>query len=85
MSRLAEKGFLRRSPEGNAFRYWPTASRRDFLARASLEVFSGLAKDLSGPVISAFVDKLGKAESKRLEELSRLIEAKRAKKRPAED
>ena len=81
MSRLAEKDFLRRAPEGNAFRYWPTASRQEFLARTSLEVFAGLAEDLSGSVMSAFVDRLGKAESKRLEELSRLIEAKRKKKR----
>jgi predicted transcriptional regulator len=80
MSRLAEKGYLRRVPEGNAFRYWPTTSRQEFLALASLEVFSGLAEDLSGPVLSAFVDHLGKAESKRLQELGRLIEEKRKKK-----
>ena len=80
MSRLAEKGYLRRSPEGNAFRYWPTSSRQEFLTLASLEVFSGLAEDLSGPVLSAFVDRLGKAESDRLEELGRIIEGKRKKK-----
>ena len=80
MSRLAEKSYLRRSPEGNAFRYWPTCSRQEFLARASLEVFSGLAEDLSGPVLSAFVDRLGSAESNRLQELGQLIEEKRKKK-----
>ncbi len=80
MSRLAEKGYLRRSPEGNAFRYHPTCSRQEFLARASLEVFSGLAEDLSGPVLSAFVDRLGNAESNRLRELGQLIEEKRKKK-----
>ena len=80
MSRLAEKGYLRRSQEGNAFRYWPTSSRQEFLTLASLEVFSGLAEDLSGPVLSAFVDRLGKAESDRLQELGRIIEQKRRKK-----
>ncbi len=77
MSRLNEKGFLGREPEGNAFRYHPTASREEFLAKASLKVFSGLTEDLSGPVMSAFVDKLGADESRRLEELAKLIEAKR--------
>ncbi len=77
MSRLHEKGFLTREPEGNAFRYHPTASREEFLAKASLEVFSGLTEDLSGPVMSAFVDKLGADESCRLEELAKLIESKR--------
>ena len=81
MSRLGEKGFLAREPEGNAYRYHPTASREDFLAKASLEIFTGLTEDLSGPVLSAFVDKLGADESRRLEELAKLIEAKRKKKR----
>ncbi len=81
MSRLHEKGFLSREPEGNAFRYHPTASRDEFLADASLEVFSGLSEDLSGPVMSAFVDKLGADESRRLEELAKVIESKRKKRR----
>ncbi len=81
MSRLHEKGFLTREPEGNAFRYHPTASREEFLAQASLEVFSGLTEDLSGPVMSAFVDKLGANESRRLEELAKLIESKRKKRK----
>ncbi len=81
MSRLHEKGFLTREPEGNAFRYHPTASREEFLAKASLEVFSGLTEDLSGPVMSAFVDKLGADESRRLEELAKLIESKRKKRK----
>lgn len=79
MSRLNEKGFLEREPEGNAFRYRPTAGRDAFLAKASLEVFSGLAEDLSGPVMSAFVDNLGATEARRLEELAKLIDAKRKK------
>ena len=79
MSRLHQKGFLARETEGNAFRYHPTASREEFLANATLTVFSGLTKDLSGPVMSAFVDKLGADESRRLEELAKLIESKRKK------
>ena len=79
MSRLNLKGFLEREPEGNAFRYRPTASRDAFLAKASLDVFSGLAEDLSGPVMSAFVDNLGSAEAQRLEELAKLIDSKRKK------
>ncbi len=79
MSRLHEKGFLAREPEGNAFRYRPNASRDELLARASLQVFSGLAEDLSGPVMSAFVESLGPEESERLQELAKLIAAKRRK------
>ena len=44
-------------------------------------VFSGLTEDLSGPVMSAFVDKLGANESRRLEELAKLIESKRKKRK----
>ena len=79
MSRLHEKGHLRRKSEGIAYRYRPTASREEFLAQISREVFSGLAEDLSGPVLSAFVDGLSASELKRLEEISSLIRDKRDK------
>jgi len=82
MSRLAEKGFLERTAEGNAYRYRPTVGRAHFVADASREVFAGLAQDLQGSVMSAFVDRLGESESETLEELARLIEERRRGKRP---
>ncbi len=81
MSRLYDKGVLEREPEGTAFRYRPTEGREAFLAQRSLEVFSGLAEDLSGPVLSAFVDKLGAREAERLKELATLIDSKKKKRK----
>ena len=77
MTRLFEKRLLERAPEGNAFRYRPAMPREVFIARASRAVFSGLMSDLNGSVLTAFVDGLGTAEARALEELARLIEAKR--------
>lgn len=85
MARLNEKGILGRAREGNAFRYFPTRSREEFLAQASLEIFSGLARDLSGPVMSAFVDRLSEGEARRLRELARLIESKKRARRSRDD
>ena len=74
MTRLHEKEILRRSSEGNAFRYSPAFSREAFLAKASRTVFSGLVDDLSGPVLSTFVDSLNPTEARKLEKLGREIE-----------
>jgi len=77
MSRLTEKGLLQRVREGNAFRYRPAVEREIFVAEVSRDVFSGIARDLRGPVMAAFVDGLDDAEAETLEELARLIEARR--------
>jgi predicted transcriptional regulator len=81
MSRLAEKGLLRRFREGSAFRYRPAVERETFIAEASRDVFSGLARDLRGPVMAAFVDGLDDAEAETLEQLARLIETRRRRRR----
>lgn len=78
MTRLFEKGLLAREPEGNAYRYAPSASQADFLAQASRQVFSSLVEDLaSAPVMSSFVDRLGNRELEALEELAEVVEAER--------
>ena len=78
MTRLFEKGLLGREPEGNAYRYAPSASQEDFLAQASRQVFSSLVEDLaSAPVMSSFVGRLGKKELEALEELAEVVEAER--------
>ena len=78
MTRLAAKGLLERTPEGNAYRYAPTLSQEQFLARASRRVFSSLVDDLAAaPVMSSFIDGLGEKELKALEELADIVEAER--------
>ena len=78
MTRLAEKGLLERTPEGNAYRYTPRLSQEEFLARASRRVFSSLVDDLaSAPVMSSFIDGLGEKELKAIEELAETVEDER--------
>ncbi len=81
LTRLYEKGYLERNREGKAFRYAPVLERSEFVAEFSQEVFSGLAEDLSGPVVSAFVDRLSPKEAEALEKLAEHLVARRARKR----
>ena len=82
LSRLSEKGHLKRTVEGKAHRYHPTLSREAFVAQTSGQVFSGLLEELSGPAMSAFVEELSPRETKRLEELAELIAKKRRGREP---
>ena len=77
MTRIYERGYLRREAEGKGFRYWPTDSREDFIARWTRDVFTGLMEDMSDPVMSAFVDELSPEEAETLAELARRIEERR--------
>jgi predicted transcriptional regulator len=77
MTRIYEKGVLEREPEGRGFRYRPLQSREQFIAARSRDVVSKVLADMSGPILSAFVDDLSADEADQLEELARLIEKRR--------
>lgn len=82
MSRLAEKGLLRkRKGEGAALLYEATAGREEFTRLAVGNVLKGLLTDLSAPTMSQFVEMVGEDSDEKLDELAKLIAAKRRQKK----
>ena len=82
MSRLAEKGVLKkRKGEGAALLYEATASREEFTTTAVGNVLRSLLRDLASPTMSQFVNMVGEQSDERLDELARMIENKRRRKR----
>lgn len=62
LSRLAEKGFLRRIREGRAWRYLPTESRGQLTARAMRGPLDDLDRDERRAAILHFIDDASPAE-----------------------
>ncbi|WP_208379153.1 BlaI/MecI/CopY family transcriptional regulator [Cumulibacter soli] len=62
MSRLADKGFLRRQREGRAWRYLPTQSRGQVSARAMRGPLDDLDRDERRVAILHFLDEASPAE-----------------------
>ncbi len=77
MSRLAEKGLLRREQQGRAYLYAPTQTRDEFCSETISTVVQGLIGGFGEPVLSQFVDSVSAQDADQLDELVRLIEAKK--------
>ena len=77
MSRLAEKGLLQREQHGRAYLYVPVQSREEFCSDTIDAVMQGLLGGFGEPVLSHFVDTIGSRDTAKLDELLRLIEAKK--------
>lgn len=77
MSRLAEKGILKRRQDGRAYLYSPVQSRDEFCAQAVGTVMKGLLGGFGEPVLSQFVDTVSAADASNLDQLLRLIEKKK--------
>ncbi len=80
MTRLADKGLLRKVKQGNAFIYQPVVSKEEFTKSTVKKVISELLGDFTAPVLSQFVDSVDEENPEKMEELARLIEEKRKKK-----
>ncbi len=76
LDRMHRKGYLTREKSGKAFVYAPRYSRAEFERGLAQEVLGALLGGLSEPVLSTFVDLVGKDEAK-LEQLEQLIRQKR--------
>jgi predicted transcriptional regulator len=78
MERLHKKGVLDREKRGRAFVYRPLSSRQDLesglLTRAIQPLLDG---DSAHPVLSCFVDEVSRHDERLLDELERLVRAKR--------
>lgn len=77
MSRLTEKGLLKREQHGRAYLYVPTQTREEFCSDTISAVVQSLIGGFGEPVISQFVDTIGSGNAEKLDELIRLIEKKK--------
>lgn len=80
LDRLHQKGLLRRRLEGRAYFYAPTISGAEFeraVARGVLEQLLERAARQSEPLLSCIVEAVTEHDQELLDELDRLIQAKR--------
>lgn len=75
MTRLAEKGHLRRRTEERAHVFEPTLTRETFLREVSEEVLAGLLADFGEPILAQLV--ASGADAAVLERLQALIAERR--------
>ena len=77
MSRLSEKGLLKRQQQGRAYLYVPSCTRDEFCEDAVSTVMRGLLGGFGEPVLTNFVDTVGAQDAAKLDELMRIIEEKK--------
>jgi predicted transcriptional regulator len=76
--RLSEKGLAERSKHDDMWHYRPTLPEAEFRAHLSGEVLRGLLDVAPEATLAQLVDVLAEDEPEALDELARLIEARRA-------
>ena len=73
MSRLADKGLLRREKAGIAYIYHPTSTREMFTQYTVGRIITDLLDDFSKTAISQFIETIEKTHPDKMDELARLI------------
>lgn len=81
MSRLAEKGYLKRRTKERAYTYEPAMEREEFLRSVSDEVLEGLFVDFGEPIRAHLVRALKKRDLPGLERLEALIREEKRRRR----
>lgn len=81
MSRLAEKGHLKRRTKERAYTYEPAMEREEFLRSVSDEVLEGLFVDFGEPIRAHLVRALKKRDLPGLERLEALIREEKRRRR----
>lgn len=77
MTRLSDKGLLKKKKDGNAFLYKAVYSREMFTQSTVSKIIKGVFEDLSAPAMAGFVDSIGEEEAEKIRELSKLIDKKK--------
>lgn len=80
LDRLFKKGLLNRWKVGRAYRYAPTATREESRRSLTTELMEGLLAQHRLeplPLLSNLVDAVGEADHRLLDDLERLVQAKR--------
>lgn len=78
LDRLHKKALLSRERDGAAFLYRPALSREEYLRALAEAAAAELLNEAASPVLAAFVDAAARADAAHLDELERLIAARRA-------
>jgi len=76
MSRLAEKGVLRRHREGLAYVYTPAISETDFVTMVVQQVLDGLLDDYSTTAVDYMIDYLARRNPNELRRIQKTIQAR---------
>lgn len=77
MGRLTDKGFLTKEKSGNAYVYSPSVSKKDLDESVAGSLLNGLVDHISAGALANFVNAIS-VDHKMLDELERLITAKKA-------
>lgn len=80
MTRLAEKGYLRRRSRAKAYVYEATRTREEFLRAASEEVLRGVLVDFGEPVLAHLIGSVPGLDRETLDRLQARIEEHRRRK-----
>lgn len=82
MSRLAEKGMLKRQKEGRAYMYTPAASREKVAGSLLRSMVNQLYDGATGRAVAQLLNTDAKVDDAELERLEELIRSKREKRQP---
>lgn len=87
LDRLHRKGVLQRERSGRAFAYQVRCSRDELLAQLASDHIVDLlpSKGSSRPILSMFVEAVGRRDAALLDELETLVRAERKRHRRGED
>jgi predicted transcriptional regulator len=77
MERLARKGVLERRKDGRAFLYRPAQSREEMESGLVARAIGTLLETNAQPVLSCLVEEVSRHDEALLDELERLVRAKR--------
>jgi predicted transcriptional regulator len=79
MDRLHEKGFLTRTKRGKGYVYAPRVSRQEVGKSVMKKWLRNMLRAFGEPSMSCLVEAIREVDSRKLEELARLIEEERKK------
>lgn len=79
MSRLSEKGILKKIKNGSAFLYEAEISKQEFTKSTVKKVMDSLLEDFTTSAVNQFLDHI-EDDPKKIDELEKLIKEKRNKK-----
>lgn len=81
MTRLAHKGLLKKRRDGAAFVYEAPLSADELMRSSVRDVLAGLLSDFAQPTMSEFVESLKSDSGDRIDELKKLVDDARRKKK----
>ena len=81
MTRLARKGLLKKRRDGAAFVYEAPLNADELMRSSVRDVLAGLLSDFAQPTMSEFVDTVKTDSADRIDELKKLVDEARRKKK----